>query len=311
MDYKALLNSLESKQSELETIKQKSEDIYNELKSSYLSHLSSTELSSLLNKITTPVERLKKGTKNSNDWYKKYTSEFKDLEDKLASLNGDSLSSPIEFKGEFVDMFGKHTMPLIKTGATNHSLSGVVGKATNGLLEYTYNGQTFYIPDTKISLDDYAAYIQKNKMYQGAGFQDGQCMLLSQYYASDMLRGKYTSKSAMDSHSGAPAVKMNERCKSTNESDVLEYVYQEINAGHPVALQVTQKKSNKGARHIVTMVGYTSDVKSAKDLTPDKILVLDCVDGKVQTLSERNRKLFNQGGTYQALGPTEKFLATV
>jgi hypothetical protein len=59
------------------------------------------------------------------------------------------------------------------------------------------------------------------------------------------------------------------------------------------------------------MVGYTSDVKSAADLTPDKILVLDCVDGKVQTLSERNRKLFNQGGTYQALGPTEKFLATI
>ena len=176
---------------------------------------------------------------------------------------------------------------------------------------YTHNGQVFNVTNTKINVDDYASYIQKNKMYQNAGFLGSQCMLLSQYYASDMLRGEYTSKETMSEHGGSPAVKMNERTKSTSEEPVKDYVYQELSQGHPVVLQVTQKRSNEGLRHLVTAVGYSSNVSSSADLTPENILVLDCVDGKVQTLSERNRKLYNQGGNYQALGPTNTFLASV
>ena len=126
-----------------------------------------------------------------------------------------------------------------------------------------------------------------------------------------MLRGEYTSKDTMASHGGSPAVKMNERAKSTSEQPVKDYMYQELSQGHPVVLQVTQKRSNEGKRHLVTAVGFSSNVTSSADLTPENILVLDCVDGKVQTLSERNRKLFNQGGNYQALGPTNKFLAAI
>ena len=91
----------------------------------------------------------------------------------------------------------------------------------------------------------------------------------------------------------------------------IEYMYNELSQGHPVVLQVTQKRSNEGLRHLVTAVGYSSSVNSYQDLTPENILVLDCVDGKVQTLNERNRKLYNQGGKYQSLGPTEKFLASI
>ncbi len=183
----------------------------------------------------------------------------------------------------------------------------------NGGTMYTYmhNGQAFNVTKTKINVDDYAAYLQKNKIYQNAGFMGNQCMLLSQYYASDMLRGEYTSKDTMASHGGSPAVKMNERAKSTSEQPVKDYMYQELSQGHPVVLQVTQKRSDQGARHLVTAVGFSSNVTSSADLTPENILVLDCVDGKVQTLSERNRKLFNQGGNYQALGPTNKFLAAI
>ncbi len=318
MDYDVLIEKLSSNSSELENYKANAEDIYNEFNSSYLGRISDAELSNISTMLKKTVERLKKGVTNSNTWLKKYVTELSALEDSLSSLKGTIISSPTEFKGEFVDMFGKRAMDILKTGgnihanATSLANSGVIGTVDGTkLLKYQYNGKEFYIPNTRISLDDYAAYIKENKMYQNAGFQGGQCMLLSQYYASDMLRGKYTTKRAMDSHSGAPAVKMNERCKSKDSQDVLNYVYQEINAGNPVVLQVTQKKSYKGARHLVTMVGYTSDVKSAQDLTPEKILVLDCYDGKVQTLNERNRKLFNQGGNYQALGPTEKFLSSI
>ena len=193
--------------------------------------------------------------------------------------------------------------------ATSANSQNVLSSGT--MYNYNYNGQNFNVANTKINVDDYAAYIQKNKMYQNAGFLGSQCMLLSQYYASDMLRGEYTSKDTMANHGGSPAVKMNERAISESEEPVKEYMYNELSQGHPVVLQVTQKRSNEGLRHLVTAVGYSSSVNSYQDLTPENILVLDCVDGKVQTLNERNRKLYNQGGKYQSLGPTEKFLASI
>ena len=127
-----------------------------------------------------------------------------------------------------------------------------------------------------------------------------------------------TRKSDYASSSSSPATRMNNQVRSQNADDILKYVYQEVSSGRPVALQVTQRRSNEGLRHFVTVVGFDASVKSYKDLTPDKILVLDCVDGKVQTLSgqERtdgkghNRQLFNQGGKgYYALGATQTFLA--
>ena len=140
-------------------------------------------------------------------------------------------------------------------------------------------------------------------------------MLLSQYYAKDLLTGKPSSKNTVVNLGGSPATRMNERMKSTNVDDVLNYTYRELTEGHPVVLQVSQVRSDEGLRHLVTAVGYNSSVTSAQDLTPDKILVLDCVDGKIQTLGQSRetgghaRSLFAQGGNYQALGPTDVFLA--
>ena len=321
MDYEIDLNALNNKKSKLENLKTESENVYNEFNNN-LSNLSGTELSGIANKTKNSINRLKKGTNNSNKWFQKYIDELSKLEESLAAFDVSGLTETTEFGGEFIDMFGKVTMPVLKTGGDIHANAqalenGVFGNAGENLLKYSFNGKTFLIPNTKISLDDYAAYIKNNKMYQDAGFLGGDCMLLSQYYASDMIMGKYTKKQVMYDHGGSPAVKMNERCKSTNPSDVLNYCYSEINQGHPVVLQVSQVNSNRGARHLVTMVGYTTDVKGPEDLTPDNILVLDCYDGTVQTLGQarsqggHERRLFAQGGNYQALGPTEKFLSTV
>lgn len=171
--------------------------------------------------------------------------------------------------------------------------------------EYDFNGTNFNVVNTKGSIEDYEAYLQKYKIFQNEGVLGGQCMMLSQYYAKDLLTGKYTSKSTMQNWQGSPATRINERAASQNPQDVLDYTYSELQQGHPVVLQVTQKK--QGLRHLVTAVGYDSSVTSASDLTPDKILVLDCVDGKIQRLSDRGRQLFKTNN-YQALGPTEAFL---
>ncbi len=202
------------------------------------------------------------------------------------------------------------------TGPTSTSSANAISSGT--MVPYQFNGKNFNVVNTKISLDDYTAYINKNKMTQNGGLLGGDCMLLSQYYAADMLSGKYTSRSAMANCQGAPAPRMNEVMSTPNRDEALQYMYKELNEGHPVTLQATQVNTQKdGSRHIVTVVGYTSDVKSASDLNKDNILVLDNVDGKIQTLGQarseggHDRDLFAQGGKYQVKGPTEKFLATI
>jgi hypothetical protein len=207
-------------------------------------------------------------------------------------------------------------MPAIKTGGDPNCNESLASLGSDHMIKITINGQDFYVVDTKISVEDYEKYVQNNKLYQNAGLLGGECMILSQYYAVDLMRGTYTSKGSMASLSGGPATRINNHVTSQNEQDVLNYAYNEINEGRPVVLQVTQVNSNKGLRHLVTMVGYTPDVKSAADLTPDNILVLDCVDGKLQTLGQarseggHERRMFNQGGKgYHVVGATNKFLA--
>ena len=110
------------------------------------------------------------------------------------------------------------------------------------------------------------------------------------------------------------AIKENNYVKSSSRDPILKYIYNEALAGRPTALQVTQVNSYKGDRHWVTVVGFSTSVKSYKDLNANNLLVLDCVDGKLQVLSKsraqggHQRDLFAQGGSYLVRGATSTFL---
>ncbi len=141
MDYDIKVSSLETKSSELETHKSSAEDIYNEFNSCYLSSINDPELSSIKTGLKAPVERLKKGFTNSNTWLKNYLTELNALEDGLAGFSASGLTAPTEFKGEFVDMFGKKTMPIIKTGGDIHA--NAQGYRSNEDIKYSVE-----IPDS-------------------------------------------------------------------------------------------------------------------------------------------------------------------
>ncbi len=316
MDLEVDLSSLTSSQSEFESMSSTIKTINSDVSGSYIKSLSGTEISSLGDSLISRVERLEKAYNNCNKWFSGYTSELTALESQLSGFSGPNMTKPETFSKNFNDFFTKITIPMITTAAKKAREEQKALLASH-LKAYTHTDKfgvtgDFLMVKTKIPVEEYAAIIYKNGMYQNAGLLDGDCMILSQYYASDMLRGKVTSKGDMRGKSGAPAVKMNERCTSLTEDKVLDYIYREVNEGNPVVLQVTQRETkSKGWRHLVTVVGYDKSVKSAQDLTPDKILVLDCVDGKIQKLSERNRKLYNQNKTYLAYGPTDAFKATI
>ena len=316
-DFEIKLDTLQAKKNTLSSSKTKVEKIVESYNSSTIKKASSA-INKVSAKITKNMGRLSTGYTNSVSWLTDYLSELNSLEASLASFSVDTMTQIKKFKGSFEDIFGKVTMPAIKTGGDPNCNEKLGTLVSGNVIKITLNGKEYFVVDTKMSVEEYANYIKSNRMTQNDGLLGGQCMILSQYYAADLIRGTKTSKSTMASLSGGPAVRINNKCRSQNESDVLRFAYNEINAGRPVVLQVTQIHSDKGLRHLVTMVGYTPDVKSAADLTPDKILVLDCVDGKLQTLGQarseggHERRLFNQGGKgYYALGATDKFLASL
>ncbi len=174
------------------------------------------------------------------------------------------------------------------------------------LIQITYNGKQYYVVNTKTPVLEYAKYVQEAGVWQRY-ILGGECMLLSQYYAKDMLTGNFTSQGTMVSGGGGPATRMNSRVTSEDDPNViLKYIYEEACKGRPTVLQVTQVNPN--ARHLVTVVGFDASVRGAADLTPDKIFVLDCADGQLQTLDGHNRRLRRQNGVYLAYGATQEFL---
>ena len=260
-----------------------------------------------------PARYDKKG--NETQSYRDYISQ----ESSLKSAINDSEKLCIQYQKEIdnivnniksLDSSIQETNTSAYATTSTSGISVVSTSNLDNLVKINYNGINYNVVNTKIPVVEYSEYVQKNRMYQNAGALGGQCMIASQIYARDLLRGTYSSKEDFINMKGSPATRINEKVRSQSKDEVLSYVYNEIQEGHPVVLQVTQKRSNEGLRHLVTVVGFKENVTSYSQLTSENILVLDNVDGKIQTLSERNRELYNQGGNgYYALGPTENFLA--
>ena len=119
MDYEIDLDTLISKQSNLETLKARIKEIDNNFNNSYLKELSNSEISSSINKLNKSITRLYKGYENTNEWLKKYNKAINETETNLSTFKNIDEFTITEFKGEFVDLFGRVTIPSLKTGATN------------------------------------------------------------------------------------------------------------------------------------------------------------------------------------------------
>lgn len=288
-----------------------------------------------LDSLAAPTQYDKDGKTTSE--YTAYINKKTDLTEKMNTSkskceeyirNADSMVTAIKALDSSIEEF-KVTVSTgtgTQTENTGTDTSGVtIGEAVEGgtMLKLTINGHEFYVANTRISVTDYEAYVNKVGLTQNAGFMGSECSTLSQVYACDMMRGTYTSKSTEAVSKQSPCTRVSATCESTNEDDVKQYLFNEIKAGRVCTLQATQVMTKvNGSRHVVTVVGFDSSVKSYKDLNPNTILVLDCVDGKIQTLSgyERtdgkghNRQLYamkNSKGqnTYMAHGASSAFLS--
>lgn len=114
-DYIIDISSLQSKKSELDTLKTKANNIYNDFSSSCLNRLGGTDIRALSGMINKGMERLNKGYNNSSTWLSNYVSEFQSLESSLANFSSSTISKPVSFNKKFTDIFRKITIPMLKT----------------------------------------------------------------------------------------------------------------------------------------------------------------------------------------------------
>lgn len=199
MDYEIDLTNLSSKQTDLENQKTEVENIYNDYNNGYLKTISSTEISSLITKSQNSLERLKKGYENTNNWFSKYITEFTSLEDSLSNFKSDSLTSPKEFTGEFMDIFSKVTIPVLQTNGnkdanllTPKENEKVTGESVlNGNVIDTSNpvgtGTKYNLTDDELA---YLAYVAKREQGSVGGAKLELSLMINLY---EKNKSKYSS----------------------------------------------------------------------------------------------------------------------
>ena len=285
-DFNINLSTLASKETELTGLSSDANSIYNDFSSSTLNNLSSTEISSLSSNISKSFTRLKNGYNNSSTWYQKYVKGINSIEDALASLSGDGLTTPTEFKGEFVDLFGKKVMPVLKTGATAEEKAIKLSDTPtgDGTIDLQLLGNDYVIANTDASLMEYYKNVILNQnLFQSSDKAYGdQCLGFSYNYAY----GLYTNDRSISGKTCRNDTSYGNYFKEFKTNDEREYlnkIYDEISAGRPVVVQVIGSRS-KQTRHYVAAVGFNKNVKSASDLKSTDLLIMDVYDGQIKNV---------------------------
>ena len=136
-DFDIKVGALNGKKSTFDGMSSKASTIESEYQGTTIKNAKSA-YSNVATKITQNMERLKKGYENSDTWFGSYLSELEALEASLASFSSAGLTTPIEFKGAFEDIFGKITMPCLKTGAESTTITFDPGKVVSYELVHDY-----------------------------------------------------------------------------------------------------------------------------------------------------------------------------
>ena len=115
-DFDIKIDQLNSKNTSLDSMASKITKIKETFDGSSIKN-SKAGNNNVSSKIIKNMNRLTNGYNNSKTWLTEYLSELEELESSLASFKCSSLVKPTEFKGKFEDIFGKVTMPSLKTSA--------------------------------------------------------------------------------------------------------------------------------------------------------------------------------------------------
>ena len=122
MDYDINLDSLKQKSSSFQELNNEIIALKSSFSGSYLSTISSSDINSIINSISSSFNRLVTAFNNCEQWLQNYCQDLETLENNLANFSNQNTPTLLEFKGEFVNIFSKKTIPTLKTGGDKSTL---------------------------------------------------------------------------------------------------------------------------------------------------------------------------------------------
>ena len=148
--------------------------------------------------------------------------------------------------------------------------------------------------DTSISVQDYYNHVKANGICQDTdpSIYGDYCLAFAYIHSSNMKNGN-TSDGAGEASNYAHAGEFDTYITDT-KSEMLGKVYEELNKGNPVILQVNGN-SEGTCRHFVTVVGYKNTVTSAANLTENDLLILDSWDGELERMDTDYSRFLTTG----------------
>ena len=167
------------------------------------------------------------------------------------------------------------------------------GSGTGTKLLSTLN-ETWVVPDTKVSVANYYNFIKKTSFAETKNLSRYSDHCLGFAYAHSY--GMYTGNTKIGAENGYKYWGASHFTSYVNNDIkmVLKLVYQEINAGRPVVIQVNGNRKGT-SRHYVSVVGYKKSVTSADNLTQKDLLIIDSYDGRLERMDTSSSRFMVTG----------------
>lgn len=265
------------------------------------------EIKNLQDSLSAPSQYDKNGKVNPSyttyvNSYNEYTKQINELNEALKNLTAecDGIINKINgLKPKKIEIkrpatgAGNNSQYVKSNQPNNYLLTHdmYVGRGDGRMLNY---GE-YSVVDTPFSLVNYFNYIQKNRVYQDGSDSTNACFSVAHFYAKSMLMNT-TKSGALSSQLSATAGDVfykDRRLHEPSQQAALKAIYEELKAGRPVSIDVRRKKP--GGRHVVTVVGFKSNVKSAADLRAEDLLILDTWDGQIERMDTATSRVMAAG----------------
>ena len=152
---------------------------------------------------------------------------------------------------------------------------------SGGTTYYTAFGYQYVIPKTKNDLQIFVNKVERKISQTALDTCHDACLSVSKYHAYMIQHGNLSNINVKDACDWKYAAEFKTVFYDTSK-EVLYKVYEEINAGKVIVIQV----NGSAGRHFALAVGYRSRVKRKEDMTEADLLIIDSWDGLLETMDK-------------------------
>ena len=187
-------------------------------------------------------------------------------------------------------------LPDLTPKPDSDSSSGGTAKCgdTSKMVNYTFNGNSYLVIDSKVSVKSFVQFIKEKDLKQETRNKTygGMCLSFSYAHAYSL----YTGSKSMTLQKALkyPNASKFKAYENDSKAKVLEKACNELVNNRPVILQVNGNK-NGTSRHYVTVVGFKKSVASSGKLSEGDVLIIDSRDGKVEGLKPVGSRFMTTG----------------